>query len=73
MLNILERDSFTLGLFLTIVMLIFLKDLVAAVTLVAFLGLTINTAITIVCNCFLLYIIPCLMMKWAPLVDGDIK
>jgi hypothetical protein len=68
-MNILERDSFLLGLFLMVIMLMLFKELVGVVALIAFAGLTLNAAITVVLNVYLLVLLPRLIMVWAPKVD----
>lgn len=69
-MSILERDSFLLGLFLMVIMLMLFKELVGVLTLIAFAGFTLNAVITVVLDVWLLVIIPQLMMKWAPKVDA---
>lgn len=69
-MEILGRDSFLLGLFLMVIMLLLFKELVGVVALVAFAGFTLNSVITIVLNVYLLVLIPRLMVVWAPKVDA---
>jgi len=69
-MSILERDSFLLGMFLMIIMLMLFKELVGVLTLIAFAGFTVNAVITVMLNVYLLVIIPRLMMVWAPKVDA---
>lgn len=69
-MSILGRDSFLLGLFLMVIMLLLFKELVGVLALIVFAGATVNSIITVVLNVYLLYIIPRLMMVWAPKVDA---
>ena len=72
-MNILERDSFILGALLMIVMLVFFKELVGVLAVMLFLGLSVHGVILVVLDVALLVTLPTLMMKWAPLVDGENK
>lgn len=72
-MHILERDSFLLGLFLMTLMLILFQKLVGAVAILVFIGWSFNTVVTILLNMYMLYLIPKLMLTWAPLVDGENK
>lgn len=72
-MNILERDSFILGVLLMIVMLVFFKELVGVLAVMLFLGLSVHGVIVVALDVALLVTLPALMMKWAPLVDGENK
>lgn len=70
-MNILERDSFILGVLMMIVMLVVFKELVGVLAVMLILGLSLQGVMLIAVDVMMLVTIPALMMKWAPLVDGD--
>lgn len=72
-MNLLERDSFILGLLLMIVMLVVFKELVGVLAVMAFLGLSGQGVVLVIIDVLMLISLPALMMKWAPLVDGEKK
>lgn len=72
-MNMLERDSFILGLLLMMVMLVFFKELVGVLTVMFILGLSLQGVLLVIIDVAMLVSIPALMMKWAPLVDGEKK
>lgn len=72
-MNLLERDSFTLSLLLMIVMLVFFKELVGVLTVMAFLGMSLQGVLLVILDVAMLITIPSMFYKWAPLVDGEKK
>lgn len=72
-MNLLERDSFILGLLLMIVMLVVFKELVGVLTIMFILGASLNGVLLVLIDVAMLVSVPALMYKWAPLVDGETK
>lgn len=70
-MNLLERDSFILGLLLMIVMLVIFKELVGVVVVMTLLGLSLHGVFLVIIDVLMLITIPVLMMKWAPKVDTE--
>ena len=72
-LKVLESDSFILGLLLMIAMLVFFKELVGVLAVMAFLGLSLQGVLLVILDIAMLITIPSMFYKWAPLVDGEKK